>query len=1024
MSSKRNARGTAIAAFLIASTAYAITQLEFSSPVELSDQAPDIGLAFKPKLVLLANGQLVSVYGDAIENDPTRYVYDPKSDLLHPARDVFARRCDSVNTDCADPANWSPPVNIANTAASSSIDSDWDGGLDGSNVRKPYYGDSDKPNVYRAGNRVVVTWVDKYCPDGDVATPAIEPTAQRTVTYEDRDSIEVPFGCLYVVSSANGGASWTPPVQLSSGLRDAKQDVSRGLGSGHWAVIWQEDPSGLKLGEAEGPGDGAAGARVAKGTDIWYTFADPAWSDPDDSDALGFWHPPARLTDNYAGQASGGDMDVVSAADGTIVDMGEIEGGTAGASRPNLALVDDTARSGKYIAVVAYEETKGSQGLDEGKFIRYHSFVWNQVGSDDPSGCVISAPDENSRRVRIVAQKGVGRLSGLRVAVFWRQGTYNQGGPSDIMLRLGYADHAEKTVTGLEPAQMMPPVDPACVTSDYDMALTLDNQPGFNVSSQTPNAISANLADTTGANSYEDARAHRGVLRGDDFYIGWTYTADWAVARYTDMENYNFWLRHFDGALDSWGVPLNVSRIEDTTISVREPRLMGMPGNGPNCADPANPVDPEECQNASTLIAAWGTETNVYEHVGGAVDLEIYYTRTTDKAASFEPAVVVPGRGDNARSESQLRVRPAGNVVYAVWSERDASTQAENAMFATAIATTDEPPVALVSAAPSVGVGEVVTLDGSNSSDPEDRALSYFWTLRAPAGSTAVLSDAFGMSPEFIVDIEGPYVATLIVNDGAQDSAPTTVIPIALTDQAPVAEAGANRTVNVGTRVTLDGSRSSDREDSVLAWTWTLSGPDGSRAVLSDPTSAKPDFIADVAGTYAMTLVVNDGTQDSVPDEVVITAVPLDADLGISLGIPATRIAASRAFNVELTVTDVGPGEAHDVLVQIDLPAGVELRRSADCQPSASGISCRVERMGAGSSGTLSATLYATGKGLATISASVSSEMTDPNAADNATSASFEIVSDDSGGGAAGLLELMVLGAIGLIVSGRRPDRL
>ncbi len=50
--------------------------------------------------------------------------------------------------------------------------------------------------------------------------------------------------------------------------------------------------------------------------------------------------------------------------------------------------------------------------------------------------------------------------------------------------------------------------------------------------------------------------------------------------------------------------------------------------------------------------------------------------------------------------------------------------------------------------------------------------------------------------------------------------------------------------------------------------------------------------------------------------------------------------------------------------------------------------------------------------------------MTDPNAADNATSASFEIVSDDSGGGAAGLLELLVLGAIGLIVSGRRPDRL
>jgi hypothetical protein len=44
---------------------------------------------------------------------------------------------------------------------------------------------------------------------------------QRTVIYQDRDSIEVPFGRLFVVSSANGGASWTRPVQLSGGLRDA-----------------------------------------------------------------------------------------------------------------------------------------------------------------------------------------------------------------------------------------------------------------------------------------------------------------------------------------------------------------------------------------------------------------------------------------------------------------------------------------------------------------------------------------------------------------------------------------------------------------------------------------------------------------------------------------------------------------------------------------------------------------------------------------------------------------------------------
>ena len=37
------------------------------------------------------------------------------------------------------------------------------------------------------------------------------------------------------------------------------------------------------------------------------------------------------------------------------------------------------------------------------------------------------------------------------------------------------------------------------------------------------------------------------------------------------------------------------------------------------------------------MIVAFGTQTNVYEHIGGAVDLDIFITRTTDRGASFEP---------------------------------------------------------------------------------------------------------------------------------------------------------------------------------------------------------------------------------------------------------------------------------------------------------------------------------------------------------------------------------------------------
>lgn len=669
-----------LGAGLYGAAATAAQVLEFSPPISLSDHQPDMHQAYKPKLVTLSSGRLVAVYNEALENDAAHYVYDTKGDYVRPARDVFVRYCDPQEVDCADIANWSAPSNVSGTALLSSIATDWDGNTDGSAERRPYLGDSEKANVYAAGNRLVITWIDAYCPDGDPATPGLEPVAQRTVTYIARASREVPFGCLYAASSANGALSWTQPVQLTSGLRDAKNDVSRGLGSGHWAIVWQEDPLGLKLGDAEGPGDGASGALVSKGTDIWYTYADPAWADADGGDGLGFWHGPMRVTDNIGEQAAG-NYDPVRNALGNLVDRSDIDGGIAGASRPNLAVVDDNERSGKRIAVIAYEETKGAQGLDEGKFIRLHSFPWNNVAANNPAGCLISDPLETSRRVRFVPQKGVGKANGMRMAIFWRQGTVPQGGPADIMLRIGYAGQEDTAVTGLAYTDLVPAVDPACETSDWASAIQLQHAPGLNITSQTPRAASSNLADGTGANPLENARAHRAVMRGDDLYLAWVYTPDGTLAQYTDLATYDLWLRHYDDATSSWEAPVNLSRLPDTAIEVREPRLMGMPGNGSLCEDPKNPADPEYCQAKEVIVAAWGTATNVYDALGGAKNLEILYSRTTDSGGRFEQTVFAPGRRENYRSESQIRTTPGGNVVYSTWAQVNATSGRSDAMF-------------------------------------------------------------------------------------------------------------------------------------------------------------------------------------------------------------------------------------------------------------------------------------------------------------------------------------------------------
>jgi hypothetical protein len=88
------------------------------------------------------------------------------------------------------------------------------------------------------------------------------------------------------------------------------------------------------------------------------------------------------------------------------------------------------------------------------------------------------------------------------------------------------------------------------------------------------------------------------------------------------------------------------------------------------------------------------------------------------------------------------------------------------------------------------------------------------------------------------------------------------------TNNPPVANAGSDQTVEAtsaaGAGVTLNGSGSSDPDNDELTYTWT--GPFGTANGIS-PTVQMPLH----SQPQAVTLVVNDGTEDSAPDGVNIT---------------------------------------------------------------------------------------------------------------------------------------------------------
>ncbi len=105
------------------------------------------------------------------------------------------------------------------------------------------------------------------------------------------------------------------------------------------------------------------------------------------------------------------------------------------------------------------------------------------------------------------------------------------------------------------------------------------------------------------------------------------------------------------------------------------------------------------------------------------------------------------------------------------------------------------------------------------------------------------------------------------------DQAVTEVDFHLIGQELPVAKAGPDQNVLTGSRVTLDGSGSTDANGDSLSYNWSfVSRPAGSSAVLSDATVVKPTFTADVDGKYVLQLVVNDGTVDSSPDVTVVSA--------------------------------------------------------------------------------------------------------------------------------------------------------
>ena len=249
-----------------------------------------------------------------------------------------------------------------------------------------------------------------------------------------------------------------------------------------------------------------------------------------------------------------------------------------------------------------------------------------------------------------------------------------------------------------------------------------------------------------------------------------------------------------------------------------------------------------------------------------------------NRQLNFYWTLVKRPAGSNAQLSNPYSYAPS--FIADQFGEYEVSLKVDNGTNAGELAritilAANQQPVANPGSDQSRSRGSLIRLNGSGSMDADGDLLTYQWDwIQRPAGSTASLSSATETNPRFTADLEGKYILGLTVSD-KYSSSPVELVEISVVaNQAPLARAGSDMEVVTGSIVALDGTKSSDSEEDLLLYDWSIvSKPAGSLIFFSNSSMNKPVIQPDVAGEYLIQLTVSDGINTSVMDEILVTAV-------------------------------------------------------------------------------------------------------------------------------------------------------
>lgn len=316
------------------------------------------------------------------------------------------------------------------------------------------------------------------------------------------------------------------------------------------------------------------------------------------------------------------------------------------------------------------------------------------------------------------------------------------------------------------------------------------------------------------------------------------------------------------------------SRLKWMLFSLAAPMLVAC-----NSDDANTPASDSSDQNQPP-IAATGDNQNV--SVGDVVKLD--GKKSSDKDGdliTYRWSIKTKPEGSQASLNKSDTVAPeftadlAGTyVIELVVNDGKSDSKTVSVDVLVAPVAVNSPPVVNAGKDKTYAIGETIQLTGS-ATDADGDPLTHQWTIiQSPDNSTPTLTNSDQITATLNASAQGSYVLTLTVSDKEVSVEDTVTVTLEPANVAPVAVAGVDVDVVIGSTARLDGRGSRDGNNDALLYEWAfVSKPENSMADLDNVTSETPSFIPDLTGEYVLSLTVSDGELTSAPSNVKITVV-------------------------------------------------------------------------------------------------------------------------------------------------------